>query len=68
MFYELGVTSAAGSELSAPGARVCQGERVRSELLCLKFPQKHFCTDLWLPRSVVSCSAVDGDFVSNQVN
>lgn len=53
MFYEVGVTSADGSELSIQGAGVCQGKG-SEELLCLEFPQKHFCADLWPPWSVIS--------------
>lgn len=30
------------------------GERVRRELLCLEFPQRHFSADLWPPWSVMS--------------
>lgn len=58
MFYEPGVTSSARSELSVPRAAVPREERVRSELLCLEFPQTHFFADLWPPVSVVSLSAV----------
>jgi len=68
VFYELGVTSAAEPELSNSGATVRWGVRVRKELLRLKFSQKYFCAALWPPWSLISLSAVDGDFVSNRVD